>query len=137
MRLALAAALWLIAGSESAAPLPRYGVFVFSSLCEHADGGDISGSRMVLVRSRGWDQMLFDYGSGGLMGATVDRLSIDGDQLEAELSPGEGGKAHLRATLSAERAVIHFKFDDATSEEGSAWPLTRITDLGRPLETCR
>jgi hypothetical protein len=120
----------------SAKPLPRYGTFVFSSLCIERESGDIGGSRIVLVRTPGFDELNFDYGSGGLTGSTVDGLTIAGDHLTAQLT-AEGERANLQATLSAEEAQVSFNFADGGALGSSPDRLRRVTDFSRKLATCR
>ena len=54
----------LLAASATATPLPRYGMFVFSSLCIHPDSGDILGERLTLLRLNGDDAAYFEWGQG-------------------------------------------------------------------------
>jgi hypothetical protein len=133
----LVASLAALGGSADATPLPRYGLFLFSSLCGEPEGGDISGAELVIVRQRDRDRILFSYGSGPLIGTQVSALDIKGDKLTAKLTSDEGGAATVTATLSAERVVSRFTFDDAQVKTNyTVKPLVRVTDLGRPLPDC-
>jgi hypothetical protein len=63
-----------------AAPLPRYGLFVYSSLCWEKESGDADGERLILVRVPGSDSAEVNYtGEGGLDGAPAEDVRIDKD----------------------------------------------------------
>ncbi len=63
-----------------ARPLPRYGLFVYSSLCWEKQSGDANGGRFILVRVPGSDFAEVNYtGEGGLDGAPAEDLKIDKD----------------------------------------------------------
>jgi hypothetical protein len=53
--------------SAHAGPLPRYGLFVYSSLCWEKESGDADGARLILVRVPGSDSARISYtGEGGM-----------------------------------------------------------------------
>lgn len=71
-------AVLLIVSPTEARPLPRYGLFVFSSLCWERESGDADGARLILVRLPGSDSGRFSYtGEGPLNEAPIDDLRID------------------------------------------------------------
>ena len=72
-------ALLLVISPTAAKPLPRYGLFVFSSLCWERESGDADGARLILVRLPGSDSGRFSYtGEGPLDEAAIEDLHIDG-----------------------------------------------------------
>jgi hypothetical protein len=130
--------LALAGGAAQASPLPRYGLFLFSSLCADPQGGDLGGAELVVMRTPAHDAIIFSYGAGPLFGTAVEKLAIVGDKLTAKLSPGEGGSATLTAILSAERAEARASFDGAPARgKESDRPLTRVTNFSRALPVCR
>lgn len=67
--------LALAPAAASASPLPRYGTFVYSSLCWEKESGDASGVRFALTRGRAGDTLVYEYGNGPLEGARIKSLS--------------------------------------------------------------
>jgi hypothetical protein len=66
--------------SVQATPLPRYGLFVYSSLCWEKESGDADGGRLILVRVPGSDSARISYtGEGGLDEAPAEDLNISKD----------------------------------------------------------
>lgn len=64
--------------SAFAAPLPRYGIFYFSSQCYEEESGDSAGNQAILVRTRDEDMLLWYWSEGPMMGpASAFRLHID------------------------------------------------------------
>jgi len=72
---------FLIAGiclPARAAPLPRYGTFVYSSLClDRGSTGDLNGDRLVLVRLPLRDLGYLEWSDGSLSSALLRDLKID------------------------------------------------------------
>jgi hypothetical protein len=61
-----------------ATPLPRYGEFVFSSLCWEKQSGDASGFRIRLQRATGGDSLYLEWSEGGLYGPMLaSKVTID------------------------------------------------------------
>ena len=61
-----------------ATPLPRYGVFLYSSLCGERESGDAAGFRVKLVRSAKGDSLYLDWSEGGLFGPMLaTKLTIN------------------------------------------------------------
>jgi hypothetical protein len=63
--------------SAHATPLPRYGLFVFSSLCTDYMISDLNGDRLVLVRLPFHDFGYMEGGDGGFVSAPLQNLKID------------------------------------------------------------
>jgi hypothetical protein len=61
----------------TAAPLPRYGTFVYSSLCIHSESGDLLGARLTLERRTDGDKARFELGEGVLETALVQKVKIE------------------------------------------------------------
>lgn len=73
----MALALVLLAGwmvPAAAAPLPRYGLFVFSTLCWEAESGDAAGQRLILLRLPGSESARISYTLDG----PLDEIPVDG-----------------------------------------------------------
>jgi hypothetical protein len=66
-----------LTGAAYAKPLPRYGAFVFSSLCMESESGDPAGYRVAIIRLADGDSGAFEWSEGGLERAPIDRLTID------------------------------------------------------------
>ena len=92
MRLALAAGICLLAASASAAPLPRYGLFVYRTFCIDQGGGDVGGVGLTVIRSREGDAALYEYTEGAIEWPLLaDALKID----DAGLHTRIGGEDRL------------------------------------------
>jgi hypothetical protein len=73
----LTAAL-MTALSANAAPLPRYGIFMFSSACWEEESGDAAGNRALLIRDGDGDRLFWEWSEGPMEGpAQATALSID------------------------------------------------------------
>lgn len=73
-----AAALASMAGDADAASLPRYGTFLYSSLCVERQSGDAAGFRITLQRSTKEDSLSFEWSEGPLFGPMrASNLTID------------------------------------------------------------
>lgn len=119
-----------------ASPLPRYGAFIFSSLCLERESGDISGFRLVLDRKPSGDKLAFEYGNGPLESADIVKLQIDGDKLHAEASTVDG-KLSLEATLSEHSAVVVPQFGYQEGLQIRPTYLERVRGISNRLPTCR
>jgi hypothetical protein len=70
--------LALSAAPALAGPLPRYGLFVFSTLCWEEESGDAAGGRLILLRLPGSESARISYTlDGPLDEIPVDDLKID------------------------------------------------------------
>lgn len=76
---ALVGTVALAAGAISAraAPLPRYGVFVFGSMCTAPYSGDAAGYRLTLMRYGDGDHVLFQWSEGPAVEAAGYKVRID------------------------------------------------------------
>ena len=135
----------LAAGSiTSAAPLPRYGLFVFSSLCWEAESGDAAGNRLMLVRDGDGDRASWEWSEGPLEApVSVTKLRIKGGTIAFDVDIGsqEGvtsdGKfqkeapdiEHYQGTITASAVRI--------GTAGHAGTLPRITNFAAKTGTCR
>ena len=63
--------------AAQAAPLPRYGAFVYSSLCYEGNTGDLLGTRFVLFRLPLHDMGYLEWSDGSLSSAPLQDLKID------------------------------------------------------------
>ena len=75
----LSCVLTILAPTQTlATPLPRYGEFLYSSLCWERGSGDAAGFRVRLVRSPQGDSLYLDWSEGGLYGPMLaTKLTID------------------------------------------------------------
>jgi hypothetical protein len=120
----------------SARPLPRYGTFVYSSLCWEKESGDASGVRFALTRGRKGDSLLYEYGNGPLEGARIRRLKVSGDRFEAEASTSDGDLG-LAAALEARRAQVSILFDYQKDGRPDVRMLKRIKRFKQKIPACR
>jgi|SRR6185437_7205543 len=69
--------LLFLSAPALAAPLPRYGAFVFSNVCHEVKSGDDAGARLIVVRLHHEDDVQYTWSEGALMAGTVDHVQID------------------------------------------------------------
>jgi hypothetical protein len=62
---------------DQAAPLPRNGLIVFSSLCTDHMTSDLNGDRLVLIRLPVSDAGFMQWGDGGFSSEPLQDLKID------------------------------------------------------------
>jgi hypothetical protein len=67
------ALLFLACGAVSAAPLPRYGVFYFSSYCIEKESDDAAGNRALLIRDGNGDRLFWEWSEGPMEGPVQAR----------------------------------------------------------------
>ena len=136
MKLALAALLALAPAIASAKALPRYGTFVYSSLCWEKESGDASGVRFALTRGPKGPALVYEYGNGPLEGARIKSLKLVGDRIEAEAttSDGELGMAAVLGPRSAKASIL---FDYAKNAPPDVRILKRIKHFKQKIPTCR
>ncbi len=131
-RLLLLAALVPTVGL--AKPLPRYGHFVYSSLCWGKDSGDASGVRFMLTRSHKGASLVYEYGAGPLEGARITSLKLVGDRIDAEASTNDGDLT-ISAILEPRRAKLLGPFDG--KHPGEPRTLKRIKNFKQNIPQCR
>jgi hypothetical protein len=131
--------------AAQAAPLPRYGSFVYSGLCENRHTGSLIGSRLTLVRQDKHDVVYYEWSQTftpgdprkpfgdnvavGLQGAAAatSRIAPDG-RFTAELSRDPAVHRLVFGQLSAEGFVMD-------GFEASLW-LPRQQDPGAKIPLC-
>ena len=120
----------------SAKPLPRYGTFVYSSLCWEKRSGDASGVRFALSRGRKGARLDYEYGNGPLQGARIKSLKLTGDRMEAEASTSDGDLG-LAADLGARTAKLSILFAYQKDGPPDVRVLKRIRRFKQPIPACR
>lgn len=113
--------------------LPRYGTFVYSSLCWEKESGDAGGVRFALTRSRRGASLVYEYGNGPLAGARITRLKVEGDRIEADAT-GNDGDVTFSATLGPKRAEYRGPF---AGKPGEPRLLRRIRRFRQAIPNCR
>ena len=134
----------VLAVPTSAAPLPRHGIFVYSSLCTSAQSGDAEGHRLMLVRDGDGDRAFWEWSDGPLEGpVAVTRLRIwrgtiafDADigSQDAVTSDGKFVKEapsieHYQGTITADAVRV------GGGQHREVWP--RVTNFAAKTTTCR
>ena len=110
-----------------ASPLPRYGLFVYSSLCWEKESGDADGGRLILVRVPGSDSARISYtGEGGLDEAAAEDVEI-----------GKDGRISLRYLSQYDAASGRSNAYVTVTGNVSAEAFEQIGKDGRPFRTPR
>jgi hypothetical protein len=126
------AMLLLACGTANAAPLPRYGIFYFSSVCYELESGDSAGNEAILIRTRDGDTLLWSW-SEGPMEAPVPafHLTMDGKghiAFTVDMGPANGSQQELHpyaGTVSSSALQL------------GKTRLPRITDFATKIKVCR
>jgi hypothetical protein len=137
--LGLPAALLLISPTV-AKPLPRYGLFVFSSLCWERESGDADGARLVLVRLPGSDSGRFSYtGEGPLDEAPIEDLHIEGKSGRISfryLTQYDPVSGESNVFVSKEGTVSAEGFDQK-GVDGKMHRMSRVIPSQKAIPVCR
>ena len=121
-----------------ATPLPRYGLFVFSSLCTDHVTSDLNGDRLVLVRLALHDVGYLEWSDGSLSSAPLQALKIDDKSGRISFRylrdyDDASGKSNVlksvASTISAESVGL-------MSWDGKPFRLKRLENLGQKLPIC-
>ena len=122
----------------AAAPLPRFGVFVFSNTCWEEESGDAAGNRALLVRDGDGDRLSGEWSDGPMEGPVpATALSIDTrtGRIAFDVDLGSSFSKARDGTLSQDAPyVLHFAgtvSGDALTIAGSDAPAGRKTVLPR------
>ncbi len=138
---AVAATLFCSQAPAAPAPqkLPRYGVFVYSSLCTEKESGDAAGYRLTLMRYGDGDHIVFEWSEGGLYEASGYKVALDEKTsrisftVDTPGAPQEPAYTHsYSGTISSEALEIR----DNAAIPGRADRVPRARDLSRKMDSC-
>lgn len=115
-----------------AAPLPRYGAFVFSSLCTQEESTDAAGYRLILVRLPYENDVTFEWSEGPLVGAAADHVTIDDKTGRLRFHVAKDGDPGTEQTVSGILTADAFVKDG----NGPLTRLARVTDFSRDAPYC-
>jgi hypothetical protein len=134
-----------------AAKLPRYGVFIYSSVCWEKESGDAAGNRAMLVRDGEGDRLFWEWSDGPMEGPVqAQPLTIDDKSSKISFSVDLGsqdsvdGAGHvvgkeppfiqtLTGTIS-DKAIILSREGDVSNRE---WTIPRVTDFSAKTGQCK
>jgi hypothetical protein len=126
-----AAALLCTGAPALGTPLPREGVFVYSSLCREKESGDAAGFRIVLFHSSDRDQLSLEWSEGPLYGPTLAG-NVKLDPLTSKLTftipqasapTGDPPLDNYEAEITSESVLL--KLVGAADRRGHAIPRVR------------
>ena len=130
------ATMSLAASPALAKPLPRYGVFVFSDLCEdYLYSGDVGGSRLTLTRTKTGDTLGYEYGNGPLQTAAIRTFGVQGDKLTATANASDG-ELKLSAALADDAIVLTEQFAFEESDNLQPKRLLRLRRIPAKMPAC-
>ncbi len=132
----LALCLLALVSKVWGAPLPRYGTFVYSSLCGDPVG-DIGGYSLTLRRTPKGDELDYTYGAGPLFGSSVRDLKVRSDHLTARVLTGEGEQLRLSATLGDHEAIVIEEPDPPVAVRDGPQHLPRVPRVPKRFPDCR
>lgn len=124
--------------STPAATLPRYGVFVFGSMCTEPYSGDAAGLRLTLMRYGDGDRVLFQWSEGPEVEALGDKVQVNeaGSHISFSVSvPGTSDPADtqtLNGEISAEAVTLVGGYSASAGVR-----LPRVRDVGARKAICQ
>jgi hypothetical protein len=125
----------LLAVPADAKPLPRYGLFVFSSLCTDHMTSDLNGDRLVIVRLPLHDFGYMEGGDGGFASVPLQDLKIDDKtgkisfRYRDEDAKKPDAMKSIASTISAESVGL-------MSWNGKPFRLMRLQNPGQKFPIC-
>lgn len=123
-----------------AAPLPRYGVFVFGSTCTNPESDDTGGNRLSLIRTGDGDHVLYQWSEGPEVAAEGLNVVIDsaGSHISfSVLLPGAPAEAQYTQTFTGQISTEAVTLSGGYSPGGRPFTLPRVTDLAAPKPICQ
>lgn len=140
-RCAFAALAWCACTLPGyAAPLPRYGLFVFSTLCWEQESGDAAGGRLILLRLPGSDSVRIAYTlEGPLDEMPGDDLKIDDKTGHVSFhyrSPYDPVTDRTDADVTVEGHISSEGFDQI-GVDGKIQRTPRLLPPEKKIPTCR
>jgi hypothetical protein len=131
----LAVLAWGQSLSAGATPLPRYGLFVYSSLCRDRMTDDLNGDRLVLVRLPFHDFGYMEGGDGGFTSADMQMLKIQNGMISFHYQD-ENETDKLKAVKTI-RSSITAESVGLVSWEGKPFRLARLWKVDGKIPLCR
>ena len=138
---AMAAFLCGVTTPLLATPLPRYGAFLYSSLCRERESGDAAGFRVKLVRSPKGDSLYLDWSEGGLYGPMLaTKLIIDPKTsklsftIPAHTPPSDISDSESYSGEISNEAII---LEDAGAVDGHRHVVPRVKEFGTEMVPCK
>ena len=133
-------ALLLLNTPTAAKPLPRYGLFVFSSLCWERESGDADGARLILVRLPGSDFARFSYtGEGPLNEAPIEDLHIDGKsgRISFRYLTQYDPVSNKSNVYVSEEGIVSAEGFDQKGVDGNMHRMPRVIPSQKAIPVCR
>jgi hypothetical protein len=125
--------------AAQASPLPRYGTFVYSSLClDRGNTGDLNGDRLIIVRLPLHDLGYLEWSDGSLSSAPLRDLKIDDKNGRIsfrylrdfdDLTGKSNVLKSISSTVSAESAGL-------ITWDGKPFRIMRAQNPGQDLPNC-
>jgi len=123
----------------TAAKLPRYGVFVYSSECWEKESGDAAGNRVLLLREGTGDTLYWYWSDGPMEGPNrVNPLSIDNKTAAIQFSVDIGSDiVQDRAGKRSVEPPAVQKFQGSISDDAITLSLVGGSELQRNFKIPR
>ncbi|HEX5278527.1 MAG TPA: hypothetical protein VFW28_00480 [Micropepsaceae bacterium] len=136
----MAIALGAGASSARAAPLSRYGVFVFGTTCTNPESDDTGGSRLTVMRTGDGDYALYQWSEGPEVAAEGLDVLIDSSGSHISFSvllPGAPAETRYTQSFTGLISTEAVTLSGGYSPVGKPFTLPRVTDLAAPKPICQ
>ncbi|PIT05152.1 hypothetical protein TSA1_33700 [Bradyrhizobium nitroreducens] len=129
----------IVVTTSSAAPSDDSGVTIFSDLCYHAEAGDLLGARVILLRLKGGDYVVYQIARGELAEPQIVSATVGPKNAEISFKiaqPDEAG-ATFRGKMTAEALTGSFDNKNWTNRKGEQiFRLPRIVGRQQSYPAC-
>ena len=124
----------------ASAGLPRYGVAVYSDLCQEPETGDIGGQRITLHRYAEGDSVIYEFTAGGLslpVVATDVLLDDKTGALTFNVQEVPNGAPRTVIGRFAQRGRTLTLAGGYCADGALPMRLAKVSDFGRALPSCK
>jgi hypothetical protein len=142
-----AIALVVLTGASEAAKLPRYGIFVYSSVCTQAPSGSTTGNHVVLIREGNGDVLYWYWPEGPMeKPAQAHPLAIDDktgaihfsvDQASQASEEGAGKQSANPSVALTYQGTINEDAITLNPGDGKSQVIPRVTDFSKKTAPCK
>jgi hypothetical protein len=141
------AALAVSTGVSEAAKLPRYGIFVYSSVCTEGQGGGATGNHVVLIREGNGDVLYWYWPEGPMeKPAQAHPLAIDDKTGAIRFSVDQASEGDEKGAVQrSNNPAMALTYQGTISEDaitlnpgdGKSEVIPRVTDFSKKTAPCK
>jgi hypothetical protein len=132
-------ALWFASTGLLAAPQEESGVSVYSDICAHAESGDLLGARVVVMRFKEGDYVLFQMAEGVIEAPRLGKAIMDSKSGEIVFRIPESEKliATFKGKITEQSLIGSFDNNWVNGAGAKTFRLPKIAGRQRSFPECR